>query len=548
MVIFQRLEKVLKEKKIKEKIRLLIVILFFVFNFLYAQIDSRFDTFDWEIYSNNESINSISEGYKYVYFATDSNGILRFNKFSTAFEGSLFFGQGIKSKKIKHVYFDNYTGILWSFGNKGVEYSNNRIDNWNLIKYQRLSLNSYDNIIDIGSSINYLWLKTFSGFIKLDHINGTYLGFFKFPDENNINWGDFNFKYQEDFNNLIFDDYFIENGWLVTQSGASDNTGTFYYFTTFLKSENGDGWLGLSDGSILKIDNFSRTIFSISNDMRISIPFTISIGNEVWIGGEGIGKISSISKIDKSFSKIINIKNSEYSNFAYNDFFSSKIIKEELWLGSNGSVIVYNHKKDFFRTLGFTNSMPSGKIQFLEILGGKVYIASTSELVVVDAKSKKKIRSYLSDLVNKNNLFIDDLKIFDNKIFMISNGRLYEFDSNEKLVANSDYKHFFDDKLLSYKIFKSGNDLFLVSNLGIIDHENTFLVSPSMYFNSIVNDMLVIDDMLYIGTNTGLLEYNIKNAQYSFYDYIFLKNIFQIRQIDEFLILISSSGLIKLRL
>ena len=198
--------------------------------------------------------------------------------------------------------------------------------------------------------------------------------------------------------------------------------------------------------------------------------------------------------------------------------------------------------------MGFTSSIPNDRIDFLEILGDKVYIGSATELVVLDIKSKKNIRSYLSDLVNKNNLFIDDFRIYDNKIFLISNGNLYEFDSNEKLITKSVYKHFFDNKLLSYRIFESDNDLYLVTNSGIFNKENTFLVPPSMYFNSTVNDILAIDDILYIGTNAGLLEYNVQNAQYSFYDYTFLKNIFQMRHIDKFLILISSSGLIKLRL
>ncbi len=127
------------------------------------------------------SVNSITEGYKYIYFATYVNGILRYNKFSRSFDESLYLGQGLISKKIKHVYFDKSTSILWSVGDMALEFSSSRVGNWNNVNYSKLSLNSYNDIIDIGSSLNFIWIKTSSGYIKLDHINGSFLGYIFIP-------------------------------------------------------------------------------------------------------------------------------------------------------------------------------------------------------------------------------------------------------------------------------------------------------------------------------------------------------------------------------
>ena len=192
MDIFQKLEKGLRKIHRKKIDKHIFVPFIFFLEILVAQVDQRFDLFDWEIMRQNESINSISEGYQYVFFATNANGILRFNKFSRKFDSNIYLGQGIKSKEIKHVYFDKNTGILWIIGNEGIEFSNDRKGNWNNIEFQRLNVKSLRDIEDFGASRNFLWIKTNSRYIKLDHVSATFLGVFAYPDESNIDWGDIN--------------------------------------------------------------------------------------------------------------------------------------------------------------------------------------------------------------------------------------------------------------------------------------------------------------------------------------------------------------------
>src|SRR5210317_1847102 len=259
MAMFQKLEKGLKEIQYAKINRFFLISLFFV-SILQAQVDQRFDVFDWEIVGNNGSINSISEGYQYIFFATNGNGILRYNKFSKEFDQSLYLGQGIKSKKIKHVYFDKFTGILWSVGDKSLEFTSSREGNWNNVNYSKLSLNSFNDIIDIGSSLNFIWIKTSSSYIKLDHINGSFLGIFFFPDEKKIFWGDSNFKYDIFFKEIDFANYFVEKGWLLSQNFAIDSNGISAKYISLLKTENGHSCIGLTNGYIILVDNFSKTI------------------------------------------------------------------------------------------------------------------------------------------------------------------------------------------------------------------------------------------------------------------------------------------------
>jgi len=433
MDIFQKLEKGLRKIHQKKIDKHIFVPFIFFLEILVAQVDQRFDLFDWEIMRQNESINSISEGYQYVFFATNANGILRFNKFSRKFDSNIYLGQGIKSKEIKHVYFDKNTGILWIIGNEGIEFSNDRKGNWNNIELQRLNVKSSRNIEDFGASRNFLWIKTNSRYIKLDHVSATFLGVFAYPDESNIDWGDINFNSNYKFNNFSLEDYFIEQGWLLSNKSASDNNGVFHNYKTFLKTQNGFSWIGLSNGQLLFIDDFSKTITPKDVGISVSVPLTISKGKKLWIAGINNNQYSSITSIENNFSKVRNFLETNYSGFFRSDFYSSEYIDGEVWFGSDGKVIIYDERNDFFRTLGYEKGIPIQKIEFIKYFNDKVYIASYSELIVLDIKSKKIVNSQISDLIKKNNLFIDFLEVVENKLYITLDGRTYLFDENENI-------------------------------------------------------------------------------------------------------------------
>ena len=543
--MFQKLEKDLKEIQYV-KINKFFFLSLFLINILHAQADQRFDIFDWEIIGNNGSINSISEGYQYIFFATNGNGILRFNKFSRKFDQSLYLGQGIKSKKIKHVYFDKYTGILWSVGDKSLEFTSSREGNWNQVNYDRLSIKSYNDIQDLGSSSNYLWVRTLSSYLKLDHVSGTFLGLFPYPDEQ-VFWGDFNYRNNLTVKDFAFEDFFVENGWLLTNQGASDQNGTFSKYISFLETESEFSWIGLSNGYILALDNFSKTVSPVSKGTEFTIPFTMSFNDKLWVAGIGNSNYNALYVINKDFNEERNFKNSNYSNFSYSDIYSSKAFSEEVWLGSEGSVIIYNQRKDFFRTLGYDKGIPVERVEFIESLDNKVYIGSRNDLIVIDKSSKKIIDSQISDLIKKNNLFIDDLKVIGNIIFLISSGKVYQFNSNEQININQ-YSNFSLDQFKPYAVYGNNNSKYFVSERGIVNNINEKVIPSSLYFNYRVSDIVLADNYMYIGTTGGLAIYDIKENQlHNFFDFTFLKNIFDMEQINEFLVLLTSSGLVKLK-
>ncbi len=548
MDMFQKLEKALRKTYQIRKNKILIIQFIFSLNVLNAQIDQRFDLYDWEIIRQNESINSISEGFKYIYFATNANGLLRYNKFSRKFDPNLFLGQGIKSNKIKHVYVDKNTGILWIIGNKGLEFSNSREGNWNTSQFDDLSINFLKDIYDLGSSKNFLWIKTSSRYIKLDNIGGSFLGFFTYPDEKDIDWGDINFKNRYSLTDLSFDNYFVEEGWLLGNNSASDKNGVFHSYNAFLRSENGFSFIGLSNGQLLFIDDFSKTISPKTVGIIVSVPLTVSIEDKLWLGGINNTLTSGISSIDNNFREINNLFDSNYSGFFEADFYSSEIIDNEVWFGSDGKVVIYDKIDNFFRTLGYEKRIPDKRIEFIKYIDDKVYIASINDLIVLDKKSKKIINSQISNLIKNNNLSIDYLDVIDNKLYLSIDGRVYVFDKEESINIEK-FEFLLNDNFRVDGIYGDNNFLFFSSERGVISTRDNQFIPSTIYFNNKVNDVLLVNQNLFIGTSGGLAIYNLEEKQLNnFYDYSFIRNIFKMELVNEFLVLLTSTGLIKLRL
>ena len=209
-----------------------------------------------------------------------------------------------------------------------------------------MNVKSSRNIEDFGASRNFLWIKTNSRYIKLDHVSATFLGIFAYPDEGNIDWGDINFSSNYEFNNLSLEDYFIEQGWLLSNKSASDNNGIFHNYNTFLKTQNGFSWIGLSNGQLLFIDDFSKTITPKDVGISVSVPLTISKGKKLWIAGINNNQYSSITSIENNFSKVRNFLETNYPGFFRSDFYCSEYFDDEVWFGSDGKVIIYDERND----------------------------------------------------------------------------------------------------------------------------------------------------------------------------------------------------------
>ena len=525
---------------------------------LLGQVDNRFNVFSWEQYGALGAVNSISEDYTYFYFGTENAGILRLNKFSQQFARPITQGQGLKSNSIEHIYFDEHTGILWSVGDNFIEYSFSREGSWNTLQYNSLSLKSGNQIIDIGSSKDYLWLRSNSKFFKLDHVNGILLGIYASPDEPSIVWGDISSR-ELRWNMFDFNDYFVEDAWLLTSNGASDNRGNFSKYLSYYKSNNGINWMSLSNGYILKIDEFNKLITPIFYGLTCTVPTSVIDDNVLWISGIGNKSFNGITKFDIDNNKFENILSNHYSNFSKDNIYSSIMIDDEIWFGLDSYILVYNTKKDSFRSLGFEKGVPRGKIAHLEYKNESVFAGSINGVVEINRASKAKVNSAIEKFIFSRNLFLGDIEKFENEVFFVLSNTVFRYENEKDSISTLNWKDgTFDISMKKNqidiasrsvsRIFSRNDNLYMVTDLGIVDYrEGALIVPSSLYFNYKITDLTVVDNsLLFLSTTRGLAIIDLDTRELiNYYDFPFLRNIYQMKHISEYLVLLTSKGLIK---
>ena len=559
--MYQRLEKdisVINSAKTKNSKILVLLGLVLMIGPLFSQIDNRFNVFSWEQYASVGAVNSISEDYTYFYFGTENAGILRLNKFSQQFVKPISQAQGIKSNSIEHVYFDEHTGILWSVGDKFIEYSFSREGGWTNLSYDLLSLKSGNQIIDIGSSKDYLWLRSNSRFFKLDHVNGILLGIYAAPDESSIDWGDTSSR-ELRWRMFDFNDYFVEDAWLLTSNGASDNRGNFSKYLSYYESDNRVNWISLSNGYILKIDEFNKLITPIFYGLSCVVPTSIIHDDVLWISGIGNKSFNGITKLDIDNNKFENILSDNYLNFNKDNIYSSIMIDSEIWFGLDSYVVVYNIKKDSFRTIGFEKGIPSGKIVHLEHKNGSVFAGSINGVVEIDSNLKTRIDSAIEKFAFSRNLFLGDIEAFEDKTFFVLSNSVFVYDNENNKVSSLNWQDVVSDNLIKKnqvniasrsvsRLFSTNSNLYMITDLGIIDYNDGSLVVPSStYFNYKITDLVVQDNsLLFLSTPRGLFIFDLETSELiNYYDFPFLRNIYQMKYISEYLVLLTSKGLIK---
>lgn len=549
MVIFQKLERAL-EKIFLVKNKFKIYLLFFFATFTFAQADRRFQVFDWHIIGNNSSINSISEGFKYYYFATSGNGILRYNKFSSVFDKNLSRGQGIISKEIKHVHFDNFTGILWLVGDTAIEYSNDREGNWFSISYEKLMIDSFEKIYDIGCSKNYIWIKYSSRYLKLNHLNGSLLGIYTYPDEEDIYWGDISFENDSYIGLPNLDDYFVEDNWFISPNGATDNFGNFLYFNTaYLSKDNKPDWIGLSNGFLLKLDKFSNTIKPIFKGLISSPPYVYAIDEDkIWLAGQVKKNNSGLINIDISFKNQETYRFLNYPSIGLNNIYSMKMLNREILLGSYNALLVFDLEKKSFKKMNFENiNLKSGKLLSIENVKSKIFLGSREGISIIDLFSKRPLNYNVFKLFNQSNSFLRNIQIYNDQPLFLIDGKILKI--NEDLSAFSKFDKIKKTNFPVYFFKSLNNKLFIADEEGIYNNFNNIFINSTVYFNLRVKDIHFFDNKLYIGTNNGLIVFDYSfEKEHSYYEFEFLKNIFRIDQIGNSLIFLTEDGLVTLRI
>ena len=235
------------------------------------------------------------------------------------------------------------------------------------------------------------------------------------------------------------------------------------------------------------------------------------------------------------------------------------MIDDEIWFGLDSYVIVYDIKKDSFRTIGFEKGVPRGKIIHLEHKNGSVFAGSINGVVEINSVSKGRIHGEIEKFVFSKNLSLGDIEKFEEKVFFVLSNSVFVYNNENNRISSLNWEDKKFDNLMTKnqvdiasrsvsRTFSRNNNLYIVTDLGIIDYKDgSFVVSSATYFNYKITDLIVVNSsLLFLSTTRGLFIVDLEeNELINYYDFPFLRNIYQMKYMSEYLVLLTSKGLIK---
>ena len=527
---------------------------FFLFTTLIlAQPRAKYRPFDWLLFKEPGKINSLSEGYEYLYIATSHGGISRYSLYSNQYDFPITTAQGLQSNNITGVHFDHNTGIIWASSPGFLQYSYTREGDWRQINLVDLGLRSNDRISRIGNSENYVWAEANVVYIKMDKTSGILSGIYPRPDELNINWSSDQYSIQNEISDIV-NNYTIMSGWMVSGSQFIDNYGRYIDITSGLVGSHNDVWIGSSDGTLFHGNKTMQAIFPTEFGVRGSNIEALSLdANNLWIGSKDYQISRGITRLN-----INNFQADHYDfditvNMNLTEVHSILNFDSDLWLGGNGVVLVFDKDDNYWRTLGADRGIPDTDITSMVGDSNYIWIGSYYGIRQLDRRTRREEPMGFEYLFNNHPVY--DLDINDYGVWIASRTGIYLYDKNNPQIMNAlslgiSYLDFPVSRVTS--IYQNKNILYFATNIGIVTFDMSeeiwdMLISAAEYKGLDVSDMLVVGKFCFIATQQGLFRINQKSHRVREYNFEFIGSVNTIKHMDKFIWIGTSEGLIRFK-
>ena len=539
---------------IKKKKMVLGCLFFFLFTTVsLSQPRSKYRPFDWLLFRESGNINSLSEGYEYLYIGTSHGGIYRYSLYSNQYDFPITTAQGLSDNNITSVYFDHNTGIIWSSSPGFIQYSYTREGDWRQINFIDIGLRDNDRIIQLGSSENYVWAKANSVYVKLDKSSGVLAGIYPRPDEFNIKWSSDIYTQHNEVGDIL-NNYTIMSGWMVSGSKLIDNYGRYVDITSGLIGKHNDVWIGSSDGTLFHGNKTMEAIFPTEFGIRgFDINTLLFEEDNLWIGSKGYEVGRGVTRLN-----INNFQTDHYDfditvNMNLTEVHSMHNFDNNLWVGGNGLVLVFDREENYWRTLGEDRGIPQSDITSMVGDSNYIWIGSYYGIRQIGRNSKREEPMGFEYLFYNHP--VNDLEINKYGVWIASRTGIYVYDKDNPQIMNAlsmgiSYLDFPISRVTS--IFQRKNNIYFATNIGIvtfdIDEQIWDMMVPASEYKGLeVSDMLVVGKFCFIGTDQGLFRINLKSHRIREYNFDFIGSVNSLAHMDKFIWIGTSEGLIRFK-
>jgi ligand-binding sensor domain-containing protein len=526
---------------------------FLVIAISFSQPSARYRPFDWLLFKEPGRINSLSEGFEFLYVGTSHGGIYRYNLYSNQYDFPITSAQGLKNNNINSVHFDQNTGILWVSSTGALQYSYTREGDWRYIDFIDIGLRNNDKISQIGNSENYVWAKANAVYVKLDKSSGILAGIYPRPDEVNISWSSTNYYEQTDIA-TIMNNYALMSGWMASGSKLIDGYGRYIDITSGLIGNHNDVWIGTSDGTLFQGDKTMEAIFPTEFGIRGSnINALFHNEDNLWIGSKGYDIGRGVTRLNTrnfrtdhyDFDVTVNMNLTEVHSFY--DF------ENTLWVGGNSVVLVFDKPDNFWRTLGEDRGIPNSDITSMVGDSNYVWIGSYYGLRQIDRKSKREEPMGFEYLFYNHP--VNDLVLNEFGVWIASRTGIYLYDKSNPQIMNAlsigdSYLDFPVSRVTS--IFQENELLYFATNIGVVSFNTKekfwdMVIPASNYKGLDVSDLLVMGKFCFIATDQGMFRINLKSKRIREYSFDFIGSVNSIENIGKYVWMGTSEGLIRFK-
>ena len=519
----------------------------------FSQPSARYRPFDWLLFKEPGRINSLSEGFEFLYVGTSHGGIYRYNLYSNQYDFPITSAQGLKNNNINSVHFDQNTGILWVSSTGALQYSYTREGDWRYIDFIDIGLRNNDKISQIGNSENYVWAKANAVYVKLDKSSGILAGIYPRPDEVNISWSSTNYYEQTDIA-TIMNNYALMSGWMASGSKLIDGYGRYIDITSGLIGNHNDVWIGTSDGTLFQGDKTMEAIFPTEFGIRGSnINALFHNEDNLWIGSKGYDISRGVTRLNTrnfrtdhyDFDVTVNMNLTEVHSFY--DF------ENTLWVGGNSVVLVFDKPDNFWRTLGEDRGIPNSDITSMVGDSNYVWIGSYYGIRQIDRKSKREEPMGFEYLFHNHP--VNDLVLNEFGVWIASRTGIYLYDKSNPQIMNAlsigdSYLDFPVSRVTS--IFQENELLYFATNIGVVSFNTKekfwdMVIPASNYKGLDVSDLLVMGKFCFIATDQGMFRINLKSKRIREYSFDFIGSVNSIENIGKYVWMGTSEGLIRFK-
>ena len=437
---------------------------------------THYDVEDWISYAPALHINAIDTDEKYVYFATQNGGILRFDKYREEWEFPYTTSNGLRSNRIYNVVYNQYDGYLYARTPYGVD------------------------ILRFGE--NY-WQKH----------DGT-MPQKRQPELSNIadlrKGKDFRFPPFFRPGNDFFPSFFTERSVMyIPPDQILDNENREYNFTDRVVDEWQRLWIGTNGFGPMMADMSTFSLYSYHQSIpNISVRDIHFDEENVWIGGipkpEGVSGITRWNDYDNKWQYF---EAPFYRGISRDDVLAIDGSKRFVAFATIYGVVVFDKNKSRWKTYTQLDGLEGDRINDVLISKNTAYIATENGFNWLDLKSKRAEGISGTPI---DNVEINQLTLFQDTLYLATRLGLYSVDLKEKNVRFHSSKAAIPDFNIT-AINTNKNEIWFANDYGVAyinKTKNSWSSFADLSIKPNIRDIAFTDSTVWFATSKGLMKFD----------------------------------------